>query len=151
MQSSSFLYILVLFGITDDTKEFCRNTINVKEKTIQSPNYPHYEQNEHCVWLLNVPCNKQLKLHFEEFKLERKRDWLEICNKKQTGGTYGCKEYTGTKEPEAFLSEHNQVKIEFTSDFINNFKGFQIKAEIIGKSNTFYTSISIAFYNFKLI
>ena len=86
----------------------------------------------------------QLKLHFEEFKLERKRDWLEICNKRQTGGTYGCKEYTGTKKPEDFLSEHNQVRIEFTSDFINNFKGFQIKAEIIGKSKI-YTSISIAF------
>ena len=106
--------------------------------TILSPNYPHYRKYSDCEWVLIVPCNKQIELHFEEFEIELHRDYLDICDEDIMGDTTRCQEYTGTDTPEAFLSKGNHVSLKFKSDFINNFKGFRIKINIFGNTNLIF-------------
>ena len=51
--------------------------MDIKRMTILSPNYPHYRKYSDCEWVLIVPCNKQIELHFEEFEIEKWCPWPE--------------------------------------------------------------------------
>ena len=103
---------------------------------ILSPEYPVYPSNTKCEWTLIVKCGHQIKLHFKEFDLEQDRDFLKVCEHDITG-TGDCKLFTGTvhsgKSRDPYSPKTNSIKLIFKSDFVNNYKGFAIQIEIMGK------------------
>ena len=137
----------VFLGVAKPVVRSCRDTINIKERIILSPDYPLYPSNTRCEWILIVGCGDQIKLHFKEFELEQDRDFLKICESDITG-LGDCKTYTGTihagKSLDPYSPKTNSIKLIFKSDFVNSYKGFKIQIEIIGKNRLNLENVKIS-------
>ncbi|XP_063293289.1 suppressor of tumorigenicity 14 protein [Pelobates fuscus] len=93
----------------------CGGIIRNSEGVITSPFYPaHYQANRECIWDIQVPGDKYVKIRFNLFYLLETgasdnsctKDFVEINNQK----------YCGEKKPFVVSSNSNKMTVRFRSD-----------------------------------
>ncbi|XP_053307831.1 suppressor of tumorigenicity 14 protein [Spea bombifrons] len=101
----------------------CGGTIRNSEGVITSPFFPgHYPANKECIWDIQVPGNKFVKLRFNMFYLLEPgvpvssctKDYVEINNQR----------YCGEKQPFVVSSNSNKMMVRFRSDQSHTDTGF---------------------------
>ena len=56
---------------------------SLQEIQLKSPNFPnHYQNSSSCTWTIYAPEDTFVYAQFYFIKLERKYDWLKVCNGK---------------------------------------------------------------------
>lgn len=97
----------------------CGSCKNVTDDggTIESPHFPEpYDSNLNCLYTINAPYEKKIKLSFTEFKVEKCCDFItvfdELANLIQSS-------LNGSDTPMAVTSPSNQMTIKFTSNVDN--------------------------------
>ena len=96
---------------------------------ISHANYPNkYSNNVNCIFVINAPPGRKIKLRFEEFALEFhetcKFDYLEVQ------GIEGAKptgKFCGTEKPADVISKGSSLTVKFVSDYATTLSGFLIR------------------------
>jgi len=96
------------------------------EGYITSPNYPgNYGNNDYCTWEIKVPVNKKVRLDFQVFKTESRKDFLLIYD---TDKIFSTIYFDGTTNlPGSFTSSGHHLRLRFISDGQNTLGGFKVK------------------------
>lgn len=94
---------------------------------IKSPNYPNdYDDNLNCTWIIKVSFSGRyiVKVVFNDFKLERTcDDVLKFYDgMDETSNLLGS--YCGTTHPEVIYSTGRYLYVQFQTDNMINYKGF---------------------------
>ena len=101
--------------------------------TINSPNYPNdYPSETTCMWQLQVPMGRFIKLHFEDFKTERYYDQLFIYDVVEENLVYDetlLEKLSGEDTPDHIQLHENKIRLIFVTDSSNTKKGFRIRYE----------------------
>ncbi|XP_022103182.1 uncharacterized protein LOC110985962 isoform X2 [Acanthaster planci] len=87
-------------------------------------NYPPYTQ---CLWLLVAEAGYRIVLYFEEFFLEKSFDFLYCGNGDSFNNAF--LRLSGNRFPIMVASTNNTMFVRFTSDFIIQERGFQLKVQ----------------------
>ncbi|XP_031574335.1 uncharacterized protein LOC116308106 [Actinia tenebrosa] len=121
-----------LIGIYGTYFPNCDYQYNSSEGALMTPNFPkNYNHNSLCKWLISVPKGKAIKLTFFDFEVEGDQDNGPKClndyvivmegNASRTEIGRFC---NTNKPPKHLCSYSNRIEIQFKSDDILSFKGF---------------------------
>uniref|UniRef100_A0A8D2L0U8 CUB and Sushi multiple domains 2 n=1 Tax=Varanus komodoensis TaxID=61221 RepID=A0A8D2L0U8_VARKO len=116
----------------------CDTYLRGPSGVITSPNYPvQYDNNAYCVWVITaVNPAKVIKLHFEEFDLERGYDTLTVGDGGQVGDQKSVLYIlTGTTVPDLIVSTQHQMWLLFQTDSVKNLLGFKATYEEIDQGS----------------
>lgn len=110
----------------------CDYQYNSSEGALTTPNFPkNYNHNSLCKWLISVPKGKAVKLTFFDFEVEGDLDDGPKCSNDHVIVTEGNASKTeigrfcNTNRPPKYLCSHgNRIAIQFKSDDMLSFKGF---------------------------
>ncbi|XP_044765339.1 LOW QUALITY PROTEIN: cubilin-like [Coccinella septempunctata] len=111
----------------------CHEILNLTSKStgsIKSPNWPNdYPENIDCLWLLQAPAGKSIRLTFFNFDLGNDSycigDFLEVSSSFTEGKDILIKK-CGGPAPEEIISQTPEMRIHFHSDHKNSHRGFLI-------------------------
>jgi len=110
---------------------YCANSPLLK--VVKSTNYPeNYLDNEDKQFPISVNKGHVVALTFSDFQIEDQLtcayDWLQVLD----GDGTVLLDYTcGFEKPDMIISKTNSVIIIFSSDSINNYKGFRAEYEAV--------------------
>ena len=114
--------------------------------TINSPNYPNdYPTETTCMWQLQVPMGRFIKLHFEDFKTEKYHDELsiyDVVEENLVSDKTLLEKLSGEDTPDPIDLHENKIRLIFVSDSSATKKGFRIRYE--------GTSINLIFIRYSL-
>ena len=138
---------LQIVGSCDST------TFDNEEGIITTPNYPNpYPIDKTCDWDLKGPKGMRIELKFENFELEychdlsfrtfEHNDHLAIYDGKTSKSNRIGDLLCGSKIPSNIISTSNNVHLEWKSDLLGGFKGFKIKASMLGKLSNIFTEMN---------
>ena len=82
-----------------------------------------YVNNQNCFWYIAPPCAQSVTLSFSEFETEQDYDGIIIYDSLNGGNILGV--FSGNNIPENITSNTGEMFVRFTSDFSNNFNGFE--------------------------
>uniref|UniRef100_A0A6Q2YHE3 Suppressor of tumorigenicity 14 protein homolog n=1 Tax=Esox lucius TaxID=8010 RepID=A0A6Q2YHE3_ESOLU len=107
----------------------CGGTLTDELGTFMSPNFPNfYAPNTNCVWTIQVPVGKLVKIQFTTFLLkERGQLNTKECNKDYI--EINKKRYCGESAPPIVTSDTNTMVVVFNSDLSYVDRGFKAKYE----------------------
>ena len=97
---------------------------------VMTPNYPSaYPPKFECIWIITVPMQYRIKLHFKTFEFEDhkcKYDYVEIRDGGTSNSPTKGKKLCGNSDdvPNDVYSSSNQLWIYFKSDHSDQMKGF---------------------------
>ena len=101
--------------------------------TINSPNYPNdYPSETTCMWQLQVPMGRFIKLHFEDFKTERYYDQLfiyDVVEENLVSDETLLEKLSGEDTPDHIELHENKIRLLFVTDSGVTKKGFRIRYE----------------------
>uniref|UniRef100_A0A8C5PQR1 Suppressor of tumorigenicity 14 protein homolog n=1 Tax=Leptobrachium leishanense TaxID=445787 RepID=A0A8C5PQR1_9ANUR len=101
----------------------CGGMIRDSGGVITSPFYPaHYQANRECVWDIQVPGNKLVKLRFNMFYLMEPNNSDATCPKDYV--EVNSKKYCGEKQSFVVSSDNNKMTVRFRSDLSYTDTGF---------------------------
>ncbi|XP_065577276.1 cubilin-like isoform X4 [Artemia franciscana] len=109
--------------------EGCGGYLTNPEGYIQSPGYPNvYPNRKLCVWVIQVPIGRKIKLEFEEFSLQEKvrgycRDFVSVHNSPFLSQTRYC----GSNTPGTISSSSSKMVVSFLADLRINGRGFKAR------------------------
>uniref|UniRef100_UPI00358FCE16 CUB and sushi domain-containing protein 3-like n=1 Tax=Myxine glutinosa TaxID=7769 RepID=UPI00358FCE16 len=112
----------------------CGSKVQGPRGVILSPNYPGlYDSNSHCVWIVTaLNSDKVIRIHFEEFDLERGYDSLVVGDGGEAGDPKTVLQVlTGAEVPDLIVSITNQMWIYLQTDETVGSLGFKIAFEEI--------------------
>ena len=105
----------------------CSGTADKEQGTINTPNYPHYYDNNNlCTWLIS--SSHRVKLVFTTFSLESRWDFLYVYD----GNSYSSTllgTFDGDMPGHVVESSAEHLLLKFTSDYSNTKQGFLIRLE----------------------
>lgn len=82
-----------------------------------------YVNNQNCFWYIAPPCAQSVTLSFSEFETEQDYDGIIIYDSLTGENVLGV--FSGNNIPENITSNTGEMFVRFTSDFSNNFNGFE--------------------------
>ena len=82
-----------------------------------------YVNNQNCFWYIAPPCAQSVTLSFSEFETEQDYDGIIIYDSLTGENVLG--DFSGNNIPENITSNTGEMFVQFTSDFSNNFNGFE--------------------------
>ncbi|XP_063291084.1 complement C1r subcomponent [Pelobates fuscus] len=131
--SCRYRWVFLLFGFAT-----CSTNRKPLYGIITSPNYPKpYPNNNKTTWDIAVPDGYKISLNFLTFVIEPSEnchyDYVKVFDDKRELGTFcGRPQFRSHPGQHHFLSQRNQMRIEFKSDFSNDendsddpYSGFQ--------------------------
>ena len=105
---------------------FSVNLLNSPNGVITSPGFPNnYPDNSNVAWLIQVPQGNYIEMNFLSFKTEE-YDCLKVYNATSDASTI-IEEYCGNDSPKRLISHNHEILLVFTSDYSDNYKGFNIE------------------------
>ena len=108
---------------------------------INSPNYPNdYSSETTCMWQLQVPMGRFIKLHFEDFKTERYYDQLfiyDVVEENLVSDKTLLEKLSGEDKPDQIELHENKIRLLFATDSSVTKKGFRIRYEGTSRNLTF--------------
>ena len=125
----------------------CKNTTNISEQLIYSPNYPsNYNDNEYCKWELTAPCGRHIMLELFEFRTEVLYDEFNVYNNiEKKEGTKGALNFPQITTDygsiikkgkghvlKHWISDWHMMGLEFNTDCIVNYSGFLLRYTLLG-------------------
>jgi len=82
-----------------------------------------YVNNQNCFWYIAPPCAQSVTMSFSEFETEQDYDGIIIYDSLTGENVLGV--FSGNNIPENITSNTGEMFVQFTSDFSNNFNGFE--------------------------
>ncbi|XP_075071895.1 complement C1r subcomponent [Mixophyes fleayi] len=122
-----FFWVFLLFGAVS-----CSQSKRPQHGIITSPNFPKtYPNNNHSTWDIAVPEGYHVSLKFLVFDIEPSDgcnyDYVKVSADERAMGRF-CGPVNSASHPgrRLFVSQGNQMKIEFHSDFSNEENGITV-------------------------
>ena len=98
--------------------------------TIQSPEHPDESSNNvNCIWRINVPMAKQIKLYFENFDTQPGVDYLEIIDGSSSMNKILLARLSGKSMPEEIVSSGSELTLSYSMATSTAHPGFKIRYE----------------------
>ena len=111
----------------------CTGTTDEEIMIINSPNYPNdYPTETTCMWQLQVPMGRFIKLHFEDFETERYHDVLsiyDVVEENLVSDETLLETLSGEDTPDHIELHENKIRLLFVTDSGVTKKGFRIRYE----------------------
>ncbi|KAK3579476.1 hypothetical protein CHS0354_028286 [Potamilus streckersoni] len=104
---------------------------------ITSPNYPHnYDNNEHCIWVIAVPGDLAIQLHFlDTFDLEEDPSCsYDKINIFSSDRSIHKGPFCGSTSPGTLSFPTNNITVEFVTDDSDPYRGFRLEYTAVTKS-----------------
>lgn len=110
----------------------CDYQFNSSKGVLTTPNFPkNYNHNSLCKWLISVPKGKAVKITFFDFEVEGDPDNGPKCSTDRVvvmevnASRREIGRFCNTNKPPKYLCSHgNRIEIQFKSDDLVSFKGF---------------------------
>ncbi|XP_078681767.1 procollagen C-endopeptidase enhancer 1-like [Branchiostoma floridae x Branchiostoma belcheri] len=113
----------------------CRRVrLNGTSGTFASPNYPgHYPEDLQCVYVIQVTPPKVVKLTFAAFNVEQDYDFVYVFDGDTTDKRIQIEQLTGDAIPSPVMSTGSVLTVQFISDSVETYKGFQATYAAVDK------------------
>ena len=112
--------------------ESCKNTSDIVQKIMYSPNYPgNYNNKVFCKWNILIPKGRLLRFRLKDLDTEWDHDKLSVYRDDDEREDYNTRIHGKNI---SFVAEYKGlVTLEFDSDCIINYRGFLLGFSLVGK------------------